>query len=580
MTSPERPLISKLTSFPLLSIITQTINIKYCSEKYSQIMKLIWQALDNPARTWKLLFKTLTLIQFLIKNGNERVVEECRDHLHQIRPLQDYNYYEASVDKGSGVRDLSKAVVELLASNDAIRSEREKARQLRHKFTGVGSDGRSSYGNHSYRSGVGYKEHGITSDDFTVSRRDSYSDRGDSYRGRGEADDKRPNDSDEELDYGSKMRTRRETNKFSSAPNEGSKLKVNIKGTTLTKVGKSNKQTVSDMDLLGTGEVDLLGGNEIVESMHLSVDSCGTDKLDGSYNLTHVQPNGLLPNDSSIGAVASSNQQGFVADFMNHEVSPSTSHQFFQSQPQSTQIQQSVQTHLPMHQSNEFHSLNSVAFETFAQSTQSHHQAFPKHIWSQLQSQQSSSTVFEATEDTDFGSFESATATNLSKSVPENKFASFGSLVDLGGLTSKSIEDAKKQQSIMNQPTTVGNSFSGLDGFAKSPTVNMISVQNSTSPHAMMHRGPSIINNQPLYGQQQMNQIQNNQQNFHCQSLTAISGQYMGVSPQGSSTVHNNVLQQHMMHQPGQLNQQGMTIQQRQQYNANMGVYYQHPGHH
>ena len=39
------------------------------------------------------MFKDLSLLEHLIKNGTERAVEECRDHLHQIRPLQDYNYY-------------------------------------------------------------------------------------------------------------------------------------------------------------------------------------------------------------------------------------------------------------------------------------------------------------------------------------------------------------------------------------------------------------------------------------------------------------------------------------------------------
>lgn len=79
-----------------------------------------------------------------------------------FRRLQDYNFFEGTVDKGSGVREKSKQLIDLLASNETIRQEREKSKKLRNKFTGVGSDGYGggggggSYGGSgSYDSGGG-----------------------------------------------------------------------------------------------------------------------------------------------------------------------------------------------------------------------------------------------------------------------------------------------------------------------------------------------------------------------------------------------------------------------------------------
>jgi hypothetical protein len=83
----------------------------------------------------------LTLIDFLIKNGSERVIEAARDKMYRIRSLQEYNFYEGNIDKGSGVREKSKQLVELLSSNESIRSEREKARTIRNKFIGISNDG-------------------------------------------------------------------------------------------------------------------------------------------------------------------------------------------------------------------------------------------------------------------------------------------------------------------------------------------------------------------------------------------------------------------------------------------------------
>ena len=84
-------------------------------------------------------------MDFLIKNGVERIIEETRDHLYKIRPLQEFNFYENGVDRGSGVREKSKQLIELLSSNETIREEREKARALRSKFVGISNDGRSAH---------------------------------------------------------------------------------------------------------------------------------------------------------------------------------------------------------------------------------------------------------------------------------------------------------------------------------------------------------------------------------------------------------------------------------------------------
>ena len=41
-------------------------------------------------------------MEHLAKNGTERFVEEARDHMHKIRTLTDFNYFEGAVDKGAG----------------------------------------------------------------------------------------------------------------------------------------------------------------------------------------------------------------------------------------------------------------------------------------------------------------------------------------------------------------------------------------------------------------------------------------------------------------------------------------------
>ena len=64
------------------------------SENYSLVMTVLWDSLDAAGRSWRQIFKTLVLLEHLVKNGPERIVEDARDHMHKIRTLGDFNYYE------------------------------------------------------------------------------------------------------------------------------------------------------------------------------------------------------------------------------------------------------------------------------------------------------------------------------------------------------------------------------------------------------------------------------------------------------------------------------------------------------
>ena len=169
-------------------------------DKYAIISKILWESLQSkrPA-AWRVVFKALTLLEHLIKNGSERCVDEARGHSHVLRSLQNFNYYEGTTDRGVGVREKSKQLVEILSDDERIREERQKARELKEKFGGnlggVGSSGSmggggggryAGYGNDSssdrYNGSSGYGDSGIGSSSYGNSGFDSSS--GDRYSGR------------------------------------------------------------------------------------------------------------------------------------------------------------------------------------------------------------------------------------------------------------------------------------------------------------------------------------------------------------------------------------------------------------
>ena len=153
-------------------------------DRFAIVSQIMWESLENqrPA-AWRVIFKGLTLLEHLIKHGSERVVDDARGHGHTLRSLHQFNYYEGTVDRGSGVREKSKQLVELLQDDERIREERMQARKLREKFGGnlggVSGGGGSSggggryagYGNDEWSSGGGgggggYGDGGIGSEKY------------------------------------------------------------------------------------------------------------------------------------------------------------------------------------------------------------------------------------------------------------------------------------------------------------------------------------------------------------------------------------------------------------------------------
>ncbi|KAK6003703.1 hypothetical protein QM012_009474 [Aureobasidium pullulans] len=93
---------------------------------------------EKTAEEWRQIYKALQLLEFLIKNGSERVIDDVRSHLSLIKMLRQFHYIDQNgKDQGINVRNRSKELTELLSDVDRIRAERKKARQNKNKYGGV-----------------------------------------------------------------------------------------------------------------------------------------------------------------------------------------------------------------------------------------------------------------------------------------------------------------------------------------------------------------------------------------------------------------------------------------------------------
>merc|ERR1719399_1798173 len=108
-------------------------------QEYGVVMKAVWNGVNEKGKNWRVVFKALSLLEHLIKNGAERCVDEARERIYTIRTLTEFRYNEDGTEKGTGVREKAKLLVELLNDTKQIREARKKARELRDKFVGISS---------------------------------------------------------------------------------------------------------------------------------------------------------------------------------------------------------------------------------------------------------------------------------------------------------------------------------------------------------------------------------------------------------------------------------------------------------
>ncbi|CAG8571227.1 12176_t:CDS:2, partial [Acaulospora colombiana] len=126
-------------------------------QHFNEIMPAIYSRfMDKEAREWRQIYKALQLLEYIIKHGSERVVDDARSHLSTLKMLRNFHYIdERGKDQGINVRNRAKEIAELLGDLDKVRAERRKAKQNRNKYTGTGNDPTSFGSGGDYSSGGG-----------------------------------------------------------------------------------------------------------------------------------------------------------------------------------------------------------------------------------------------------------------------------------------------------------------------------------------------------------------------------------------------------------------------------------------
>ncbi|XP_054709938.1 clathrin interactor 1-like isoform X2 [Uloborus diversus] len=148
---------------PTGQLMQEIAQSTFTYEHFPEVMGMLWKRMLHDKRNWRRIYKSLLLLGYLVKNGSERVVTSSREHIYDLRSLENYTHIdEFGRDQGINVRQRTRDLIEFIQDDDKLREERKKAKKAKDKYVGLSSEAMGYGGKYS-----GNKHDNFTRNDFT-----------------------------------------------------------------------------------------------------------------------------------------------------------------------------------------------------------------------------------------------------------------------------------------------------------------------------------------------------------------------------------------------------------------------------
>ncbi|KAF7659942.1 hypothetical protein LDENG_00290590 [Lucifuga dentata] len=129
---------------PPSSLMSEIADLTFNVVAFAEVMGMIWKRLNDHGKNWRHVYKALTLLDYLIKTGSERVAQQCRENIYTIQTLRDFQYIDRDGrDQGVNVREKAKQLVALIRDEEKLKQERTQALKTKERMLGVSGGSRS-----------------------------------------------------------------------------------------------------------------------------------------------------------------------------------------------------------------------------------------------------------------------------------------------------------------------------------------------------------------------------------------------------------------------------------------------------
>lgn len=122
------------------SLMAEIAKYSFTYEHYPEVMAMVWRRMFEGKKNWRRTYKSMLLLSYLLHNGSERAVSSAREHIYDMKPLEEYTFRdEHGKDQGINVRQKAKEILSFIADDERLREARKKAKENRDKYVGYSS---------------------------------------------------------------------------------------------------------------------------------------------------------------------------------------------------------------------------------------------------------------------------------------------------------------------------------------------------------------------------------------------------------------------------------------------------------
>ncbi|XP_045077409.1 epsin-3 isoform X3 [Coregonus clupeaformis] len=123
---------------PPSSLMSEIADLTFNVVAFTEVMGMIWKRLNDSGKNWRHVYKALTLLDYLIKTGSERVAQQCRENVYTIQTLRDFQFTDRDGrDQGVNVREKAKQMVALMRDVERLKQERTLALKTKERMAGA-----------------------------------------------------------------------------------------------------------------------------------------------------------------------------------------------------------------------------------------------------------------------------------------------------------------------------------------------------------------------------------------------------------------------------------------------------------
>ena len=136
----------------LAIMATELIRLLFRRNDFIEIMEMLDKRLNDKGKNWRHVFKSLTVLDYLLHAGSENVVIYFRDNVYVIKTLKEFQFIdEYGKDQGANVRQKAKDISNLLTDEARLRQERRSRANMRDRMIGQTADGDDAFENENVR---------------------------------------------------------------------------------------------------------------------------------------------------------------------------------------------------------------------------------------------------------------------------------------------------------------------------------------------------------------------------------------------------------------------------------------------